>query len=232
MSLTPPIATDAVKLDLFEVFSSSPVIYTILALLSISSLALWLYSLLTLKLAYLMPNELTTTVRNHLAEKQFEAALVSCQKDRSICSSIIASGISARKHGAKVMMDAMQSEGKRVGNRLWQRVSVLSEIATIAPMLGLLGTVLGLFFAFYDVNRTPESINTIFDGLGIAVGTTVAGLVVAILSSVFYTTLKFRLVSLLNTLENEVIDLVNMIETSRESGLDTELHTPYEQASK
>ena len=90
--------------------------------------------------------------------------------------------------------------------------SLLNEVAVIAPMLGLLGTVLGLFFAFYDSNRTTESIASIFDGLGIAVGTTVVGLIVAILAMIFYTTLKFRVVNLLNTIENESMALATLVE--------------------
>ena len=79
-------------------------------------------------------------------------------------------------------------------------------------MLGLLGTVVGLFFAFYDSSRSAETIASIFDGLGIAVGTTVVGLIVSILAMLFYTTLKFRVVSLLNTIENESLILATQVE--------------------
>ena len=107
----------------------------------------------------------------------------------------------------------MQAEGRRCGMNLWQRISLLNDVAVIAPMLGLLGTVLGMFYAFYDNNQTPESIATIFDGLGIAIGTTVAGLIVAILAMVFHTTLKFRLVKLLNVIEDQALNLGNLIQT-------------------
>ncbi len=78
-------------------------------------------------------------------------------------------------------------------------------------MLGLLGTVIGMFYAFYDVNRSAESINALFDGLGIAVGTTVAGLVVAILCMLFSTTLKYRLIKTLSHVENEALHLSTLI---------------------
>ncbi len=128
-------------------------------------------------------------------------------------SQIIASGISARKHGSQVMMEAMQSEGRRAATTLWQRISLLNDVTVVAPMFGLLGTVIGMFFAFYDSNRTTESLTAIFDGLGIAIGTTVAGLIVAILAMVFYTTLRFRVTTLLNAVENESLSLVSLIDT-------------------
>jgi biopolymer transport protein ExbB len=86
----------------------------------------------------------------------------------------------------------------------------------VAPMLGLLGTVIGMFYAFYDVNRSIESINSLFDGLGIAVGTTVVGLIVAILAMIFATTLKYRLVKTLSHVENEALTLSALIQTKRD----------------
>jgi biopolymer transport protein ExbB len=206
------VLAGAGTLDLVKVFQAAPIIYSLLLALSGLSFSIWLYSLFTLRLKEMIPQTFINKVRQDLAEKRYEAALETCQSERNFCASIIASGISSRNHGPQVMMEAMNAEGRRNGNSLWQRISLLSEVATIAPMLGLLGTVLGLFFAFYDSNRTAESITTIFDGLGIAVGTTVAGLIVAILAMILYTSLKFRIVNLLNAVENEALSLVNMIE--------------------
>jgi len=113
------------------------------------------------------------------------------------------------------MMDAMKTEGKRAATPFWQRLSLLNDIAIVAPMLGLLGTVIGMFYAFYDVNRSVESINALFDGLGIAVGTTVVGLIVAILAMIFATTLKYRLVKTLSLVENEALGVSALIPRQR-----------------
>lgn len=197
--------------DLLKVFQACPIIYIILLTMSVTSFVIWAYSMLTLKLSDMMPTELMVNIRKMLIESRFEAALLKCQQDRSFTSGIIAAGIAARKHGPQVMMEVMKSEGKRSGNLIWQRIALLNEVAVIAPMLGLLGTVLGLFFAFYDSNRSAESISALFDGLGIAVGTTVVGLVVAIIAMVFYTILKFRVITLMTAIENESLSLVNII---------------------
>ena len=199
-------------LDLAKVFQGAPVIYSILLALSMFSFILWLYSFLTLRLNDMMPRDFMNTVREQLTEGRLEAALNTCRQDDHFAAPIIASGLAARKHGSAVMLEAMQCEGKRKGSALWQRISLLNDVAVVAPMLGLLGTVLGMFFAFYDTSRTDESLTTIFDGLGIAIGTTVAGLVVAILAMVFFASLKFRVISLLNAVENETHELVSMIE--------------------
>jgi len=195
-----------------NVFESCPIIYSILIILSISATALWLYSIFTLRIEELMPSEFTNTLRAYLSERHYEEALDYCHRENNFASQIIASGLSSRNHGSQVIMEAIQAEGRRLGNALWQRIALLNDIAVIAPMLGLLGTVLGLFFAFYDISSTAENITSIFDGLGIAVGTTVLGLIVAIMAMVFYTTLKYRVVMVLNTVENESLSIVSLIE--------------------
>lgn len=182
--------------------------------LSMLSFVIWLYSLMTLRIQNMMPSFFLMQLRQDLEKKDYEKAFAHCQAENHYTASILASAIASRSHGHQVMVEAMQTEGKRCGVALWQRLSILNDVAIVAPMLGLLGTVLGLFTAFYDVNRSPDTLASIFDGLGIAVGTTVAGLIVAIFATVFYAILKFRVVHLLNTIENETLSLGNLIEAS------------------
>lgn len=206
------LAAEMTTLDLYQVYKASPLIYSILFCLSLFSFIIWLYTCLTVKNSTMIPVDFIQHTRGLLLAKKYDAALVSCQKANHFSGDVVASGLIARAHGHEVMIEAMQKEGKRCGVTLWQRISLINDVAVIAPMLGLLGTVLGLFYAFYDMNRSSETLSSIFDGLGIAVGTTVAGLIVAILAMVFYATLKFRIIRLLNALENETLALGNLIE--------------------
>ena len=199
-------------LDLKKVFGSAPLIYSLLLFMSTSSVALWIYTLATFRSKEIMPAPFVSELKGRLDKNLYDGARQLCQENQNLLSSIVLAGLSARKHGAQVMIDAMKSEGKRASAAFWQRLSLLSDIAIVSPMLGLLGTVIGMFYAFYDVNRSIESINALFDGLGIAVGTTVVGLIVAILSMMFATTLKYRLVKNLSFVENEALALAARIE--------------------
>ncbi len=212
----PPAETTT--FDLIQVFRSCPIIYSLLLLMSVAGLAVWLYSMLTLRLNEMMPDTFMQAVRELFLQKRYEELLSLCRQDSTPSASIISAGIVARKLGPQMMMEAMQAEGRRFGTRLWQRVSLLNEIAVVAPMLGLLGTVLGLFLAFYDSSHSVDSIATIFDGFGIAVGTTVAGLIVSILAMILYTTLKFKVINLLNVIENESLALVTTFDSDSKQG--------------
>lgn len=198
-------------LDLKSVFSSAPIIYSLLSLMSVASMGIWLYSLITFRAKDIMPEKFRGELRELLQAEQYDKAFELCSSKENILSSLVKTGLTTRNFGPQVMIDAMKSEGKRASTAFWQRLSLLNDIVIIAPMLGLLGTVIGMFYAFYDVNRSIESINALFDGLGIAVGTTVMGLIVAILAMIFHTTLKYRVVSTLSLVENEALNLSALI---------------------
>lgn len=197
--------------DVTTVFSSAPIIYTLLSLMSVASLGIWLYSMVTFRAKDIMPEAFRQELRTLLEEEKYDDALKLCAGDENLLSMLVKTGLTTRNLGPQIMIDAMKSEGKRASTAFWQRLSLLNDIVIIAPMLGLLGTVIGMFYAFYDVNRSIESINALFDGLGIAVGTTVMGLIVAILAMIFHTTLKYRVVRTLSQVENEALTLSSLI---------------------
>jgi len=224
MIITPTSALDTIReetaksvqtieINLRQVFSGSPIIYSLLFFLSTISVCVWLYSMLTIRSVDLLPPKLIKELRTKLVSNQFDEALDLCVKQKHFFCKMLASGILARRHGLNVMIDTMKAEGKRSTVAFWQRISILNEIAIIAPMLGLLGTVLGMFYAFYDLNRSVESVSLLFDGLGISVGTTVAGLFVAILAMILYSVAKYRLVRILAVVENEAQSFAALIDT-------------------
>lgn len=206
------LAAASIALDVKKVFGSAPIIYTLLAAMSVAALGIWLYSLYTFRTKDIMPADFRKELRALLEKEQYEPARQFCSEKGNLLAALIQTGLTTRKLGPQVMMDAIKSEGKRASTAFWQRLSLLNDIVIIAPMLGLLGTVIGMFYAFYDVNRSVESINALFDGLGIAVGTTVMGLIVAIFSMILYTTLKYRVVNTLSMVENEALGLSALID--------------------
>ncbi|MES2344862.1 MAG: MotA/TolQ/ExbB proton channel family protein [Chlamydiota bacterium] len=206
------------NINLNQVFQGAPVIYSILFLMSMSTVFIWIYSLMKLKYAGALPEPLLKQVRQKLHSNQYDEALAICSTQNNFFCKMLSAGISARSHGLQVMIENMKTEGKRATITFWQRLSFLNDIAIIAPMLGLLGTVLGMFYAFYDLNRSMESFSILFDGLGISVGTTVAGLIVAILALMLHSIAKYRLVRLLVKVENEAQSFASLLDNKSHYG--------------
>lgn len=203
---------DAVAIDLQKAFSGAPLIYTLLLAMSVFSVFIWMYALLSVRSAARVSPNLLRNLQNKLNSNHFDEVLSICKHHNDLLCKMVLSGIHARRHGLPMMIEAMKTEGKRSTVGFWQKIGLLNDVAIIAPMLGLLGTVLGMFYAFYDVNRSIESVSSLFDGLGVSVGTTVAGLVVAILALILHSTAKFRIVRALAKVENEAQSLATLIE--------------------
>jgi biopolymer transport protein ExbB len=206
------VKSGGIVIDLSQVFAGSPTIYVVLFVLSIASFGIWVYALLKLRTKELIPAEPLKELRIKLAAKNYNEALALCEKTPTILFHMISTGIQSRTQGQNSMLELMKSEGRRSSTRLWQKTSLLNDIAVIAPMIGLLGTVLGMFYAFYDLNRSMESISALFDGLGVSVGTTVGGLIVAILALMFHAITKYRLTRQLAVIETEAHSLANLID--------------------
>jgi biopolymer transport protein ExbB len=204
------------SMNLTEVFSAAPIIYSALLLLSIGAFSLWAYTLISLRKKDILTPTILQDLQTLLSKKSYEDAKGYCEKHQTILTRMVSAGLGSRHHGTEFMVEAIKAEGKRATAVFWQRVALLNDVILVAPMIGLLGTVLGMFYAFYDINRSAETLSCIFDGLGLALGSTVAGLIVAITAVVFYTTLKHHLFRTLNSLENEVVLLTTLIETPKQ----------------
>jgi biopolymer transport protein ExbB len=204
LSVPPPkevYPIQPIEIDLHAIFAAAPLIYSSLLFISISACAIWVYHMLLMRKKCWAPGAFEEIVENHLGMGNWQEALALCRQENNLLATVIQAAISARHEGSQAMLERMQMEGRQATGFFWHRLTLLNDIALIAPMIGLLGTVLGMFYAFYDVNRSIDSMYALFDGLGIAVGTTVAGLLVAILSLFFHATFKYRLLRQLNVLE-------------------------------
>lgn len=205
-----------ISINLGQAFLNAPIIYSILLSLSVIALGVWLFTLFTIRKDSIMPVFLTKAIRQSLENHDYDEALLICDKSEALFSKMISRGIEARSYGPQVVLDSIRDEGKKGSVTIWQRINLLNDIAILAPMVGLLGTVIGMFYAFYDTHRSTESVSKLFDGFGISVGTTVAGLAVAISAAIFHSIVKYQTINVLTQAENEAHDLVKFIDNKPE----------------
>lgn len=199
-------------IDLSQVFSSSPFIYSLLLGMSCISITLCLYVILRIREQNIKCSRFSEKVREKFLSHNSSEIQKLCSKENNWLSKIVLSGLNGKKHGIQATLESMRSEGKRATLSAWQQLGILQDIAIMAPMLGLLGTVIGLFYAFYDLNRSLNSLSHLLDGLGISVGTTVAGIGVAIISMILHSIAKFRLLRSLAKIEMQASSLAYLIE--------------------
>jgi biopolymer transport protein ExbB len=157
-------------------------IVLLLAGLSIGAAALVIEHLLTIRQEVLMPAGLGEQVRDSLAARNLAAAEQACQQHPSFLAFVLRAGLSEIDGGWPAVEKAMEDATAEQAARLFRKIELLSVIGNIAPMVGLLGTVMGMIFAFQEVADTQGAARAaeLARGIYTALVTTVGGLIVAI----------------------------------------------------
>ena len=196
---TPPTSDDAATTDgaprgFFEILKAGGLVGLLIILLSIAAVALVIEHILTIRAQVLMPPELDEEVRQLLAAGKLGAADQACQMQPSFLSFVLRAGFAEVEGGWPAVEKAMEDATAEQSSRLFRKIEYLSVIGNIAPMLGLLGTVVGMIFAFRelaDSQGAPRAAD-LAEGIYLALVTTVEGLIVAIPSLAAFAVFRNR----------------------------------------
>jgi biopolymer transport protein ExbB len=153
-----------------------------LAGLSIIAVALIVEHLMTIRENVLMPPEMADNVRKELVSGNLVAAGAACREPPSFLGFVLTAGLAEADGGWPAVEKAMEDATAERAARLFRKIEYLSVIGNIAPMIGLLGTVTGMIFAFQEVASTQGAARAsqLAEGIYQALVTTVGGLVIAI----------------------------------------------------
>ena len=167
------------------IFSGGPIgIAIMLAIIATSLLAAYLVfdHLLSLRRKELLPEGLSDLVRQALLGGDLAAARMACEDRPSLLSFVLMHGLAELEYGWPAVEKAVEESLAEQSARLLRKLEYLSVIGNIAPMLGLLGTVVGMVLAFREVASTQgmASAPQLAEGIYQALVTTIGGLVIAI----------------------------------------------------
>ena len=172
---------------------ASPVALVIV-FLSIAAVALVIEHVMTIRADVLMPPGLGETVHGLLATGQVAAADEACRREPSLLGYVMGAALTEVDGGWPAIEKAMEDAAAEQSARLFRKIEYLSVIGNIAPMLGLLGTVIGMIFAFQKVAGTQGAVRAadLAEGIYLALITTVEGLIVAIPSLAAFAVFRNR----------------------------------------
>ena len=166
--------------------------------------------------AKVAPKTLLAQVWSWIKNNQLDGTRIRELKQSSPLGRILAAGLSNSKHGREVMKDSIQEAATQVVHELERYISVLGTIANIAPLLGLLGTVIGMIQVFNAIMiQGTGNTEVLAGGISVALVTTAAGLIVAIPAMIFHRFFLRRIDSIVVTMEEEAIKLVDALHSDR-----------------
>jgi biopolymer transport protein ExbB len=199
---------------MFEIVKAGGVMMGPLILASILAAAIFLERLWTLQSRRVLPGELTEKVWRLVEQQQIQDKHIAALQQNSPLGKILAAGLANRSRERPILKEAIEDTGRHVVHELDRFIGALGTIASLSPLMGLLGTVLGMIRTFNSI--TTAGIGdpaALAGGIAEALITTAAGLTVAIPALIGYKYLRGRVQQLVVQMEKEAMKLVQAIET-------------------
>ena len=178
----------------------------------ILGLALAIERIIYLNLATTDTGKLINSIENAINSGGVEAAKEVCRNTKGPVASIFYQGLDRANEGIEIVEKSIVSYGSVQMGLLEKGLSWISLFISLAPMLGFMGTVIGMIQAFDAIEIAGDiSPSLVAGGIKVALLTTVFGLIVAMILQVFYNYLVAKVDSLVNSMEDASISLIDIL---------------------
>jgi biopolymer transport protein ExbB len=167
------------------------------------------------------PPELLAQIWQWIRYKQVDDHRIQAMRKNSPLGQILAAGLNNRDCSREITKESIEDVGRHVTLDLERNLNTLGTIAAISPLLGLLGTVIGMIKVFAVI--TTEGVGnpeTLAGGISEALITTAAGLVIAIPSLIFYRYFRGKINVLVVDMEEQAMQLIELLHGEKEFDLD------------
>jgi biopolymer transport protein ExbB len=182
---------------------------------SIFALGIVVERLWTLQEKRVIPPDRVQKVRQLLEAGQVTDKVIAALERDSPLGRVLAAGLANRHRSREIMMERLEDTGRHVVHELERFLNALGTIASISPLLGLLGTVTGIIKAFNAINAGGMGdARMLSGGISEALITTAAGLLVAIPALIAYRYLRARVDRIVIEMEKRAIELADAVESA------------------
>ena len=190
-----------------------PIWFLILA--SIIAVGLIIERLMFLRSQRIAPPALLDDVIKELKQRGVSDGMLARLADSSLLGRIFAAGLKNIKSPPEVMKESIEEAGRAVSHDLGRFLTTLGTIASISPLLGLFGTVVGMIEIFGSQTAVGNSPAILAHGISVALYNTAYGLIVAIPSMIFYRHFRSQVDSLTIEMEQRALKLVGIVHGQR-----------------
>ncbi|NNM83508.1 MAG: MotA/TolQ/ExbB proton channel family protein [Burkholderiales bacterium] len=185
---------------------------------SLISVTIIVYCLISLRQSVIAPKTLLPKIVQELGRKGVTQELVAklSAKDAPLLGHVLAAGLRNAKSSRDVMKDAIEEAGRVAVHDMEKFLTTLGTIASISPLLGLFGTMIGMIELFGSQSASGANPNMLAHGISVALYNTAFGLAVAIPSMIFYRHFRGQIESLVVEMEQEAIKLIEIVHGERQ----------------
>ena len=182
-----------------------------LILTSIIGVAIILERFWSLRKSQIIPDGLIVEIKTMIKQSNLDNNKVNILKNSSPLGDLLAVAIDKRKNSVEVIKSALDEKAGIIVHNLERYLGVLVTIATVAPLLGLFGTIIGMVELFSSFTSSGHDVAVFARGISIALYNTAGGIVVAVPAMIAYRFFRSKIDNYLNEMEHYAIQIVEIL---------------------
>ena len=182
-----------------------------LILTSIIGVAIMLERFWSLRKSQIIPDGLIVEIKTMIKQNNLDDNKVNILKNSSPLGDLLAVAIAKRKDSVEVIKSALDERAGIIVHNLEKYLGVLVTIATVAPLLGLFGTIIGMVELFSSFTSSGHDVAVFARGISIALYNTAGGIVVAVPAMIAYRFFRSKIDNYLNEMEHYAIQIVEIL---------------------
>ncbi|MBY0577969.1 MAG: MotA/TolQ/ExbB proton channel family protein [Burkholderiales bacterium] len=185
---------------------------------SLVSVMIIVYCLISLRQSVVAPKTLLPRIIQEFKRNGVTQELISklSAKDAPLLAHILATGLRNSKNSREVMKESIEEAGRIAVHDMERFLTTLGTIASISPLLGLFGTMIGMIELFGSQSASGANPTMLAHGISVALYNTALGLAVAIPSMIFYRHFRGKIEALVVEMEQEAIKLIEIVHGERQ----------------
>ena len=182
---------------------------------SVFGVAIILERFWSLRESYVIPQNLLGDVKKLVGSGSIKRDAVEALRANSPLGEIMAVAIENQNSSLEIIKDSIEEAGSQVSYRLERYLGALSTISTVAPLLGLFGTIIGMVELFSSFTSSGHDVAVFARGISIALYNTAGGIVVAVPAMIAFRFFRSKVDHLVNEMEQQALHLIEIMRGER-----------------
>jgi len=214
-----PVVSKPTIFTIWDIIQKGGLIMIPIGILFVLTIYIFIERFISIQRASASEGNFIKDIKTLIETEKIDDALQLCSKNDLPIARMVEKGINRIDNPIKEIEESIEIVGKFEVYKLEKGLPILAMIASIAPMFGFLGTILGVIKIFFDISQTADvSIGSVSAGLYVKMVSSAAGLVVGVLAYICHSWLNIKVGKIVNRMERNAVDFLDFLkETKNES---------------
>ncbi len=211
-----PVASKPTIFTIWDIIQKGGLIMIPIGILFVLTIYIFIERFISIQRASASEGNFIKDIKTLIETEKIDDALQLCSKNDLPIARMVEKGINRIDNPIKEIEESIEIVGKFEVYELEKGLPILAMIASIAPMFGFLGTILGVIKIFFDISQTADvSIGSVSAGLYVKMVSSAAGLVVGVLAYICHSWLNIKVGKIVNRMERNAVDFLDFLKETK-----------------